>query len=220
HIVVALMLSGGGALGGISAVFAQGEGSGSDNPDLLRGSLGVGCSPGTLCHFPRADLAAAPILPPSQPVPLLVPDPAPSLVETPAIAPVFVAPVIVAEPGNAGDFSYGIALRGAYVRSGSDERFEMLAMPEIGFSRAAGATDLACAASATLVGPQSGDPRVGAADISADIVHRLSPSSGLAFNADLAFSQDDPHGLGVSRSGLAEAPAELAGNLSAAYSQT
>src|SRR5690606_29872527 len=68
--------------------------------------------------------------------------------------------------------------------------------------------------------PQSGDPRVGAADVSADIVHRLSPSSGLAFNADLAFSQDDPHGLGVSRSGLAEAPAELAGSLSAAYSQT
>lgn len=220
HIVVALILSGGGALGGISAVFAQGEGSATDNPDLLRGSLGVGCSPGTLCHFPRADLAAAPILPPSQPVPLLVHGAAPAPVETPAIAPAFVAPVVVAEPGSAGDFSYGIALRGAYVRSGSDERFEMLATPDIGFSRAAGATDLDFGASVTLVGPQSDDPRVGAADVSADIVHRLSPSSGLAFNADLAFSQDDPHGLGVSRSGLAEAPAELAGNLSAAYIQT
>ena len=222
HIAVALILAGGGALGGISAVLAQGEGSGSDNPDLLRGSLGVGCPPGTLCHFPRADLAATPILPPSQPIPLLIPASTPAQVAapaTPVIPPVFVPPVAAA-PSSAGDFSYGITLRGAYVRSGADERFEMLATPEIGFSRAAGATDLAFDASATIVGPQAADPRVEAADVSADIVHRLSPSSGLAFNADLTFAQEDPHGLSVTRTGLAEAPVELAGSLSAAYSQT
>ena len=225
HIAVALILTG-GALGGISAALAEGEGSGTDNPDLLRGSLGVGCPPGTLCHFPRTDLAATPVLPASQPAPLPVPPPAaipsPPLAvtpETPVMPPVFVAPAISA-PSSAGDFSYGMALRGAYVRSGSDERFEMLAIPRVGFSRAAGATDTAFEASATLVGPQSGEPRIGAAEGSAEIVHRLSPSSGLAFNADLAFSQDDPRGLGTDRAGLAEAPVELAGSLGAAYSQT
>ncbi len=222
HSIAILIVAVGGAFAGASPGFAQGDGSRTDNPDLLRGSLGMGCPAGTLCDFPPAHLAAAPIALPTQPA--LAPAPAMS-VETatvpamePAISTVSTPPAPAPTP-NAREFEYGISLRGAYVRSGSDERFEMLAIPDVSVSRSTGATDFSLDASASLIQPQSSDPRVGSASVSAGTVHRLSPSAGLAFNTDLALVQDDAAGLTVDEMDLATAPVTVAGSVGAAYTQ-
>lgn len=225
HSIAILILAGGSALAGTSIGFAQGDGSRTDNPDLLRGSLGVGCPPGTLCHFPPPDLAAIPVVLPQLPAPPPAPLPTPALAADPApavdpiVSAAFRTPAATA-PSSGDDFGYGIGLRGAYVRSGSDERFEILAIPEVSIARSAGATDFALGASATLVQPQSDDPRVSAAAVSTGMVHRLSPSAGLAFNADLTLSQDDPAGLTVEEVGLSAAPVTVSGRVDAAYTQS
>ncbi|WP_421950011.1 outer membrane beta-barrel protein [Pelagibacterium sp.] len=219
--ILVLTLAGAGALAGASMTLAQGDGSGTDNPDLLRGSLGVGCRPGTLCQFPAADLIV-PVALPTEPLALMTPPPpvvAPAPQPAPAAEP---RPVTMAAPVSSdisdwGELGYGVALRGAYVRSGAAERFEMLAIPSISYSRSGGTTDLALDGSATLVAPQSDDPRVGAANVSADVVHRLSPSAGLAFNADLALSQDAPDGLSADEADLSSAPVVVSGSTSLGY---
>jgi len=201
---------------------AQGDGSGTDNPDLLRGSLGVGCRPGTLCQFPAPDLAV-PFTLPAAPLPLSTPEPATSAAvaappeAAPASEPVQSAVAAPVDTADWGELGYGIALRGAYVRSGATERFEMLTIPSVSYSRSGGTTDLALNASATLVAPQSDDARVGAANVSADVVHRLSPSAGLAFNADLALSQDAPDGLSADEADLASAPVSVLGTAGLGY---
>ncbi len=124
-----------------------------------------------------------------------------------------------ADTADWGVLGYGVALRGAYVRSGTTERFELLAIPSVSFSRSGSATDLELGASATLVLPQSDDLRIGAANVSARGVHRLSPSAGLAFNADLALSQDAPDGLSTDQTGLARAPVRVSGAAGLAYTQ-
>lgn len=220
-----VVLAGGGALAGVSLGFAQGDGSRTNNPDLLRGSFGVGCPAGTLCDFPAADLALTPILSPvsaSAPLATIAPAEVPGAAPASAPPPVQTAPVQIANPVVASgqtDFSYGIGLRGAYVRSDGDERFEMLAIPSVGFSRSGGSTDVTLDASATLVQPRSDDPRIGDAQLALAGEHRLSPSADLAFNADLAFSQDDPQGLSIEDNDLSTAPLVVSGSLGAAYTQ-
>lgn len=217
---IGVVILAGGVLAGASAVLAQGDGSRTDNPDLLRGSLGVGCSPGTLCHFPRQELITPVDLPPS--AVSYAPPVAPS-VPTPAPAPVQPLPAYSAVPAPApnsvGDLSYGVSLRGAYVRSNGDERFEILAIPHVSLSRSGASTDTAIGASASIVRPQSDDPRLASGDVSAIVTHRLSPSAGLAFDASLALAQDDPRGLSVRDTDVQDAPLEIAGGLGAAYSQ-
>ncbi len=223
RIIVALALAGAGALAGASVTFAQGDGSGTDNPDLLRGSLGVGCRPGTLCQFPSPDLIV-PVVLPTEPLPLLAPSPpvaaaAPAAQSAPAAAPAPLAASVPVHSDTAdwGELGYGVALRGAYVRSGTSERFELLAIPSISYSRSGGVTDLALGASATLVAPQSDDVRVGAANVSANVVHRLSPSAGLAFDAGLSLSQDAPDGLSTDEADLASAPVSVSGTAGLGY---
>tara|TARA_R100000365_G_scaffold1841_1_gene6094 strand:- start:327 stop:1736 length:1410 start_codon:yes stop_codon:yes gene_type:complete len=218
--LLVLLLAGTGALTGASMALGQGDGSGTDNPDLLRGSLGVGCQPGTLCQFPATDLVV-PVALPAEPLPLIAPPPVTT--EAPPAAPAaepmpaaMTAPVST-DTADWGELGYGVALRGAYVRSGATERFEMLAIPSVSYSRSGGRTDLALDASATLVAPQSDDPRVGATNVSTDIVHRLSPSAGLAFNADLSLSQDAPDGLSTEEADLASAPVIVSGTAGLGY---
>lgn len=226
-----VVLAGGGALAGVPLGFAQGDGSRTDNPDLLRGSLGVGCPAGTLCDFPAERLLARPILPAnalaSTPAPLATVAPAevPSVAPpaTPAPAPVPAEPAPVSTPvasSDHADLAYGISLRGAYVRSEGGERFEMLAIPSIGFSRSVRAADVTLDASATLVQPRSDDPRIADAEVAFDTEYRLSPSADLAFNADFALSQDDPQALTVDTADLITAPLIVSGGLGAAYTQT
>ncbi|QJR17573.1 outer membrane beta-barrel protein [Pelagibacterium halotolerans] len=224
RIILVLALGGAGALAGAAMALAQGDGSGTDNPDLLRGSLGVGCRPGTLCQFPATD-ASVPVSPPTQPLPLAAPSPAvavtPPAPARPAYAveplPAAMAAPLSTDTADWGELGYGVALRGAYVRSGSAEHFEMLAIPSVSYSRSGGVTDVTLDASATLVAPQSDDVRVGAANVSTDIVHRLSPSAGLAFNGDLALSQDAPDGLSTDEADLASAPVSVSGAAGVGY---
>lgn len=214
-------------MAGAAMALGQGDGSGTNNPDLLRGSLGVGCRPGTLCQFPAADLAAPVVLPAEPlPVPLIAPPPPvvpvmPAQQAAPVGEPLAMEamPPVSIDTSNWGELGYGVALRGAYVRSGSDERFEMVAIPSLSYSRSGGTTDLALGASATLVAPQSDDARIGAATISGDVVHRLSPSAGLVFNGDLSLSQDAPDGLSAEEADLSRAPVVVSGGAGLGYTQ-
>lgn len=205
------------------SAFAQGDGSRTDNPDLLRGTLGSGCAPGTLCHFLPVDLMAPPtvVLPPlvpaTAPVGGFAPmTPAPASVSAESAIAGDTVPYIAAIPHSDWDASYGIGLRGAYVRSGDDERFEIQAIPEAALSRRGGSTQLDLGASATVSQPLSGSPHVSAAEIEGAFGYRLSPSAGLAFAGNLELSRDESGEAGFD----AGAPPVVAGRLDAAYMQS
>ncbi|RDE08397.1 outer membrane beta-barrel protein [Pelagibacterium lacus] len=222
HIFAVLCLAGTGSAGFAALALAQGEGSGTDNPDLLRGSYAAGCAPGTLCDFPQVDLFAPPIV---RPMPLPA---APAVAPAPLLPPVAAMPATLPmlpieagaiQPRTEWEGAYALGLRGAYVRTGSEERFELLAIPQISFSRAAAATRYDFDANATIVAPDSSDMRLGGAGVSGTIEHRLAPGAALVFNADLDIEQDAPDGLGVDEANVAQAPTTLSGGVSAAYGQ-
>lgn len=222
-----LLLAGAGTIAFAALAMAQGDGSATDNPDLLRGPVGVGCRPGTLCHFPPIDPNAPqrPVAPIVIAQPAVPPTPAPAIM--PAVSPTatdsFVASppmgVPFAEPSREWDTEYALSLRGAYVRSDAGERFELLAIPEIALSREALATDIGIGASATVIAPNTSDARLGAADIGASVTHRLSPGAALNFDASLEFTEDDPSGLTVEDVDVDSAPQTIDGAVSLAYGQ-
>lgn len=220
--IAAILLAGSSFAGGSAQALAQGNGSGTDNPDLLRGPLGFSCSPGTLCDVPASDLVAQPV---SAPLTLAAPVSAPPAATTgfaqpatPVAAPA-VSPHPIVDSGGFGDLHYGMSLRGAYVRTDAHERFELIAIPEFGLSRHGGATDLDVDASLNIVLPTDSDARVSRAELGATVEHRLSPSAGLSFDTGLALHQDDPTGLTVDDADVAIAPQTLTGHAQMGYVQ-
>ena len=228
--LTALALAGAGTLGVASWAMAQGDGSGTDNPDLLRGSLGVGCPAGTLCDFPPTNLMAAPAL---QLAGSISPGPAPApIVPNAQIA----SEVVAAEPQprpvptssgfdvspvnvTSWDFGYGIGVRGVYVRRDGDEDYELVVTPQVSASRQGASTLVDLGASADLVAPRDGEARVGGANVEGTVAYRLSPSAGLAFDGTLSVSQDDPDGIATEQANVAEAPRSVTGSVGGAYSQ-
>lgn len=224
-----LLLAGAGGLAMAAGALGQGSGSGTDNPDLLRGSVGVGCTPGTLCHFPPFDPSAVALAPsyplsmPSSVQPAAVPPAASGDRVAPAtITPLrATAPIYIPDEGlpRPFDAEYALTLRGAYVRSDGRDRFELLAIPQVNIARSAAATDFALAAQAGFVAPSQGDARLSEASLDASALHRLSPSAGLSFDASLDFSRDDANGLTIAEADVAQAPDRIGARFDAAYAQ-
>lgn len=197
--------------------FAQGDGSLSNNPDLLRGSYSPFCEPAMVCHYALQGgapvqapvVSAAPVLaaPPVPEIPVVVSAP----LHDPAPYPVTFEPVW--------DMRASLALRGSIISSGGAVRYEAIAAPEVGWVYRGSATQVDAGASLELVQPADGQARVGAVGLDLDVSHAIGPTTGLAANLALRLSQDDARALGVGGAGTVTAPVEVTGSADASLVQ-
>lgn len=196
---------------------AQGDGSVSDNPDLLRGSFSGHCPPAMLCHYgtygggtlARPSVSAATV----SSAPLSV-DPQ---IQTapPQPAPMAYQPLVV-EPAATSpwDLRARISALGRYIRSGDRERFEAITAPELEAIYAGARTQAGLTARAELTLPNDGDARISAAALSGTIRHALDSWTRVGAQASLRLAQPDRDGLDQRASGAMTAPLEFAGDVS------
>src|SRR5690554_2372980 len=194
-LLSALLIAGAGAPLWADGAVAQGDGSATSNPDLLRGSLPAGCAAGMLCAYvPTAPALQAAIV---GPVDLTVPQP-PAEMATPAKAAP--APLIYNHaapldhtPPYRTDFS--VALRGSYISADGRQRYEAQMIPGFGLAYDSGDTTVDLFGNATIVQPDRGSARLGAVELGLAIGHRIGPTTGLALDGQLTLFQDDADGL-------------------------
>lgn len=200
-LYVAVLLVASSAAGSVfSAPLGGGDGSGADNPDLLRGGYNGACVSSDLCNGTYAS-AAGPI------------DPA---MENQAASDTYipVTPITAAagsqflsgpaDPtGPATDVDWSLSLRGAYENNGSGDHYEALIVPSVSIDHAAKGVDYSFGIDAEIVAPAGNDLRLSRGTVSFESTHALAHTTGLATNIDLDVSQagaDDPNlAAGVSK---------------------
>lgn len=226
RVLNALLLA--GALGAfpVGPAHAQGDGSQSNNPDLLRGSFSPFCEPAMLCHYKDAGTSPMPVQPAPPPVPgplMLVEPLAPPVVEPPLGAP---APVPLQQqvysppaPSSAWRATYGVALRGSLVHSEGVNRYEALLIPNAGLRYDGQGTAAAIRGTATIAQPLEGEARIGAANLDANLSHALGPATRLTLDGAISMTQDDPAGLDVRPAGVMTAPLEFRASATAGLAQ-
>lgn len=210
-----------GALGALSAGLAHGQGDGSvtNNPDLLRGSFSPFCEPAMLCS-----VAENPPPPTPEPVALMAPEPLALAVPVdsppPVPAPQFSTPVTYplssSSPWRAG---YGIALRGAFVHAQGANRYEALLIPNASLRYSGAGTEIRLSGDATLVQGLRREFRIGGATLDGSLAHALGPTTRLGIEGAVALGRDDPQGLDVASSGAVTAPLRLDASLEGALTQ-
>lgn len=190
--------------------FAQGDGSGSNNPDLLRGSFSPFCEPAMVCHYGISGVAPAPAsVAPAAQVVLAAPSSpqatiaAAAPLNDPAPYPIAFDPVW--------DMRASLTLRGSIVSTGGATRFEAVAAPEAGWVYRGAATQVEAVASLEMVQPGDSQTRLGAAAVNLDLRHAIGPTTGLAASLGLRLSQDDPRALDVGNGGTITTPVALTG---------
>ncbi len=186
-----------------SAAPLGGDGSGANNPDLLRGSYEAGCTNPAICGAPAPapkrtahdepmDLASsAPERKPSGD--LLAP-------AMPAEPVLYHAPTASVPPESLGpqvDVDWRVTLRGSYENGTRGEAFSIGVLPEVSLARQTRRGRLALGADAKLVREDSGQYRLAntALDFNADTA--LSRDTELSGGAQLTLSQDGPDDPGV-----------------------
>lgn len=212
-----------GALGVLSAGLAHGQGDGSvtNNPDLLRGSFSPFCEPAMLCSVaenppppvpaPVASMAPEPLAP-AAPAPLDNPAPVPAALPSAPMA----YPLSPSSPWRAG---YGIALRGAFVHARGANRYEALLIPNASLRYSGAGTEISLSGDATLVQGLRREFRIGGATLDGSLAHALGPTTRLGLEGAVALERDDPQGLDVTSSGVATAPLRLDASLQGALTQ-
>ncbi len=225
HFFAGLTVSGAFALGAAFDASAQGDGSGTNNADLLRGSVGVGCQPGTICHFPPGDLmgpapSAVVLAPVSAPQPAYaVPASATPQTSVP-VAPVPTTVLYAPDPVHEWDVAYALGISGAYVVSNGSEQTQLVLSPSLALSRQGNAQEFSLGAEAEFVASDGSESRFSSGTLDASFTHRLSPSAALSFDAALGISQDDATGLSVEDASVTSAPVTVTGDLALGYDQS
>lgn len=198
---------------GASDVAVAGDGSGADNPDLLRGGLAAGCVDATLCAADKTSeqtLAASPIT--LEPTPPLAPMAATASCEDLAAMGYDGAdcglPLRDTDPLKSmvgdhatddalfGDWSVG--LRGTVVASTSGARFEAVVAPEGSLRFAAPGATASLNGSAEIVQGLNAQARLGAANGSATGTYAITRDLDFVGSADVGVSQDSPEWPGAS----------------------
>ncbi len=203
--------------------YAQGDGSFTDNPDLLRGSFSPFCEPAMLCH-------AADTTPPAPPMPvpgpLTLTDPPAAPVPAPAppqphpqASPLQAPPAYATGSPGVWRATYGVALRGSFIHSGGANRYEALVIPNLGLRYEGQGTRASLSGSARIVQPRGGDARVGAASLEGNYSHAVTSSSRLALDGIIWVSQEDPAGIDVTPSGAMTAPLQFRAEANAALTR-
>jgi hypothetical protein len=216
----ALLLA--GALGAFPAGLAYGQGDGSftDNPDLLRGSFSPFCEPAMLCHYNEVPPPPVTAVAPPVPGPLVLTEQQPpAIAAPPAPPPLYDTAIYPATPSPVWRATYGVALRGSFVHSGGANRYEALLIPNAGMRYDGQGTQAAITGSATIVQPYRDEARIGAASVEGNLGHALGPTTRLDLDGVIAVSQDDPRGLDVVPSGAMTAPLEFRASADAALTQ-
>lgn len=223
-----------GVLSTLPAGFAhaQGDGSHSNNADLLRGSFSPFCEPAMLCHQGRVQPEVAAVPAPATPAPAA---PAPSA--SPVIASTVYAPEVAAVPAPISPVStqpslgypaaqwspwrasYGVSLRGAYVHFGGTNRYEALVVPNMALSYNGQGRTARIAGEATLVQPHNGEARLGGAKLNTSYSQALSSTTGLRLDGSITLDQDDPNGLDVRPAGVMTGPLEFRAAANAGVTQ-
>lgn len=205
----------------VSHGLAQGDGSRSNNVDLLRGSFSPYCEPAMLCHYGNVPPPTVPVEPPTSAVPpsvaappkidLIVPD---GPVATSIHGPDHVSPILHAARKSAWRASYGLSLRGAFVHSGGSNRYEAVLTPNLALRYDGQSTAASVTGRATIVQPIEDESRLGAASLEAGWARALGPSTRLKLDGAVSVSQDDPNGLDIRAAGVMTGPLEFraAGN--------
>lgn len=182
--------------------------AGEETTRLLRGGYAPFCEPAMLCAHreplvePRAPAAIGTVFAAPRPLedipsrPILATDPAPAPLPQP----------------SAWDVEAAASLRGSYVAEEGNERFELLAVPEIAALYRGSRTRAELRGSVDLMRPGSGDARVEGANVTASVRHALDSWSAVSANAGLRIVRDaDAPG------GTTAAPLEFIGTASGSF---
>jgi len=197
--------------------YAQGDGSRTNNPDLLRGSYGPFCERPMLCHPEiQARALEQPLRTHAAPAPVAAPEPAGTDMAVPvAYEPIQPAPEYQPPPVSHSpwQFRYGASLRGRFVISEDNERFDLIATPRASWIYEGSRTQVGINSEVSVVAPGDNDARIEEARVSFDVAHRLDSFTGLSAEGALAIRQNDPRGLDFAPSGAMTAPLEFAGEV-------
>lgn len=224
----ALLLAGALAAFSVGLAHAQGDGSHSNNPDLLRGSFSPFCEPAMLCHYANAGMPPA-VQPAPAPTPLPAPLPTHQIAPPPPAAapsidvpapvplpqPVYASPA----PSSAWRAHYGVALRGSLVHSGGVNRYEALLIPNAELRYLGEGTQAGIKATASIAQPLRGDTRLAGADLDVNFSHALGPTTRVTLDSAISITQDDPAGLDVRPAGVMTAPLEFRASATAGLAQ-
>lgn len=209
--VAVLLWSGGGVLAG--------DGSGSDNPMLLRGTLSAGCSDPVLC-----EPGNGPIMRPATATPIAADIPGncetlwaaglkskncgaavPKVraagqtvkpvrlvdpVSTGSVRQNFVQPVLPALNDDAIKGDWSVAMRGATIVDGRGQRYEAILLPKGSLTFQGSRGDLRLSAGTELSYDSTGLLGVGNGTLAADADHALTRDLGLRTGASLSFGNE------------------------------
>lgn len=180
-----------------------GDGSGANNPDLLRGGYEAGCTSPAICatsgtesgqtYDAPVNLAEpAPTKSPGQPEPR----PQPAFVAQPAFS---TAPA-AAPPEDAGpalEADWRVTLRGSYETGTRGQTLGIAILPEVSLARQTRRGRLALGAEAELVREDADQYRLARTALDFDAETALSRDTELSGGAQLTLSQDGPDDPGV-----------------------
>ncbi|WP_404402263.1 outer membrane beta-barrel protein [Pelagibacterium halotolerans] len=223
-IVYRALLVTGAAGFAVPGAFAQGDGSGTDNLDLLRTGYGSDfCEPAMLCHTAREGAEGSSVTvqasgqaPTPQPV-----QPAPAMPPRPAFAP---QPALsdpaprFSEPVPLFDTELSVTLRGSYAVEDGDSSYAASVTPGAQFSYARDdlAADLRLSAGLVYVGDEAVEVEDGVAEF--NLTRNFGSTRRLGLQAALAVGQEDPTGLDADADVETE-PLRVSGNVDATLSQ-
>lgn len=239
----------GACLFGMAPAFAGGDGSGSDNPRLLRGGYPGACVNQWECPQPEIrsrQPASAPVvyvLPPTKSrdinCDMMVPGPEydaacggqPVMYIPPAATPVAQTSVSQAldvgylppaEPGRLMSVEpmWSIGLRGSYLNAASSGGFGVSVLPEFGVSGQTRRGGYAVSASGEIIAETTGaNVRIARGALDASWDHAIDRLTGLKAGVNLSASQDSPSAPGTS-AGIATQPLILSGSGNLAVTRT
>lgn len=211
---------------GVAGAMAQsGDGSFSDNPDLLRGSFAPFCEPSMLCHYGVGGPGKIAVAQGASPATARLAGSADKPSSGPDAVPLVMAgPVLVGgEPagayhGSPLDTRLSIGLSGSVITSGGETRYEAGITPRATFAHQGGGTQAQGSVSARLVQPDDGDLRIGSARAEGRYGRLLGPDSAFTLDGALSLNQDDPRGIDAPASGAMTAPLDFVGEADAQIS--
>ncbi len=186
---------------------AGGDGSFTNNPDLLRGSYETGCYYPAICGGLLDDSYGKNIIPPSnnnKQSKITPPPIPPNVAQRPRAEPLSLLagelPIeyyqLNTAPANA-KLDWALNLRGAYVKDYNGERFETILTPSANFLYQTRAGQYNLSGQFDLVKASDSDFRLANANANFDAVIKNSKNSSISFGANAQISQQDPNDTGL-----------------------
>lgn len=217
----------------VPGALAQGDGSGTNNLDLLRTGYGSQfCETAMLCSAVRENASevvfvAPPSAEPTQPQARAAtasqlqarPEPARSGPSASSSTLSDLAPR-VSDSVPPFETQLSVTLRGSYANGTSGPSYEAAIVPAIEVSRTGPASTTEMGTRAGLVYADDQTIRIGEGAADFDFTQAFGPSRRFGLQAALRASQDDPEGLDLSGTGVETAPLRVSGRLDATVAQT